>query len=136
MIKKRISRILIVTITSLLVLKACVPDNDAGVIFRDDYLGIWDVNETEGAFAPQFYVVTITAGPGEDDILISGLYNTPGTEVLVTVNGPSLNMPSQQSAGIMFSGSGLADNDLSSIALEFTANDGTGNDQVKAVLTP
>ena len=119
-----------------LVLNSCVPDDDDGIILRSDYIGIWDVNETEGNFAPQFYSVNISAGTGEDEIVISGLYNTPGTQVQASINGPSISIPSQQTGGISFSGSGQANDGLTRIDLSFTANDGTGNDQVKAVLTP
>ena len=135
MIRASISRIVILCAISLVLLNSCEPDNNSEIIFRDDYLGIWDANETEGNLAPQFYVVTIAAGPGQDELYISGLYNTPGTEVLVTVNGPTFVIPSQSTSGITFSGSGLSDNQLTSISLNFIANDGTGNDQVRAVLT-
>lgn len=135
MIMKSLSRLIVLLGLGLLLITACEPDNNTDIFLRDDYLGIWDVNETAGNFAPQFYMVTISAGPGEDDIYIQRLYNTPGTEVLTVVNGPSLSIPSQQTGGITFSGSGLADAGLTSISLTFTANDGTGNDQVRAVLT-
>jgi hypothetical protein len=133
---RSIFRLVITLAVTGILINSCTPDNDDSIILRDDYLGTWDVNETAGNFAPQFYSVEITAGPGEDEILIEGLYNVPGTQVRVNVNGPSLFIPSQQTAGISFSGSGTSIADLSRINLNFTANDGTGNDQVAAILTP
>lgn len=118
-----------------IMVNSCVPDDDDSIILRDDYLGIWNVNETAGNFAPQFYSVEITQGPGEDEIFIEGLYNVPGTQVRANVSGPVLMIPQQQTAGISFSGSGTAVSDLNRIDLSFTANDGTGADQVRAVLT-
>lgn len=119
-----------------ILVNSCTPDDDDAIILRDDYLGTWDVNETAGNFAPQFYSVEITEGPGDDEIIVEGLYNIPGTQVRVNVSGPSLIIPQQQSAGISFSGSGISTADLTRIDLNFIANDGTGNDQVTAILTP
>jgi hypothetical protein len=126
--------ILILASTAIMV-SSCVPDED-GIILRDDYLGTWDVNETAGNFAPQFYSVRISEGPGENEIFIQGLYNVPGTQVKANVSGPVLTIPAQQTGGISFLGSGTSTLDLSRINLSFTANDGTGIDQVVAVLTP
>lgn len=125
---------LVVLFSALII--SCEPDNDSGIIIRDDLIGIWDVNETKGNAAPQFYVVRIKEGIGDDEILIEDLYNTLGTEVLAKVDGPNLNIPQQQTGGVSFNGFGLIQTDLSSISLEFTANDGTGDDQVEAILTP
>lgn len=133
--KAGVIRYLLVFSAALFLLQGCVPDGDGTLFLREDYLGTWDVHETEGNFAPQYYSVDIIAGPGEDDIIISRLYNASGTRVEVIVNGPNLSIPTQQTAGISFSGSGSANSDLTRIDLSFTANDGTGNDQVRAELT-
>lgn len=132
---RSLTRLILILAGSVILVNSCVPDDDDGIILRDDYLGIWDVNETAGNFAPQFYSVEITEGPGEDEIFIEGLYNVPGTQVRANVSGPVLSIPLQQTGGISFSGSGNATSDLSRINLNFTANDGTGTDQVVAILT-
>lgn len=119
------------------VLTSCEEDDDINdVNLRDDYLGTWNANETTGWNAPQFYSVEINRGAASDEILIEGLYNNPDIEVAATVSGFDLSIPSQTSDSIQFSGSGQANADFDQITINFTANDGTGNDEVKAVLTP
>ena len=123
-------------LAGMLLFTACAPESDEELILRDDYLGVWSVNETTGNNAPQFYNVNITAGSGENDIIINGLYNVSSTEVSATVDQFALIIPQQQSSSISFVGDGFANTEITRITLEFTANDGTGDDEVTAVLTP
>jgi len=118
-------------------LVSCQDDNgdDNPGSVRDDYLGVWECVENTGVAAPQFYTVNVTAGNGSDKIIINGLYNISGTEVSATIDGLNVSIPSQTSEGISFSGSGQANSDIDQLNLNFTANDGSGNDNVEAVLT-
>lgn len=107
------------------------PDSPGAI--RDNYLGVWQVTENTGRNAPQVYQVEILAGPGTSDIVIEDLYNVSGTAVDALVDGTDLSIANQSSQNITFSGSGTARNNYERIDLNFTANDGTGPDQVSAV---
>ena len=110
-------------------------DNGPNTNLRDDYLGTWNCVENTGISSPQFYIVEITAGNGNSDIVINGLYNISGTTVRAVIDGLMITIPSQTSNDISFSGSGQANTDLNQVNLNFTANDGSGNDVIEAVLT-
>lgn len=103
---------------------------------RDRYVGIWQVTENTGINHPQFYTVNIKAGAEVDEIVIEGLYNEPSARVEASVSGTALTIPNQNTAGINFIGDGTANTDFSQLLLTFTANDGSGNDVVEAVLVP
>lgn len=133
---KQLGRILFCTLLVSAVFVACEEDPDEDIDFRDEYLGSWNANETTGWNAPQFYTVEITRGTSSNDIVIEGLYNNADVEILATVNGFQMSIPTQTSNDIEFSGSGQANADFDQITINFTANDGSGNDEVKAVLTP
>lgn len=117
-----------------LVLAGCEKDLPTDQNLRDDYLGDWNVNETTGVNAPQFYEVTAVKGSAPDELIFEGLYNFPQTEVLATADGFQLSIAQQSSQGITFSGSGQANADFDQVTLNFVADDGTGKDTVKAVL--
>ena len=123
---------------ALLIFTACAeepgPNDPASA--RDNYLGPWLVNENTGRFAPQSYSIEIVAGMGDSDIIIEGLYNIPSTRVNATVNGLTLNIPNQTTDDISFRGSGTSNTSHDQISLSFTANDGSGADNVEAVLVP
>ena len=86
--------------------------------------------------SPQFYQVNIVAGDADDEIVIEGLYNEVNSKVVALVTGTQISIPNQNSAGVTYVGSGTANADYSQIALSFTANDGSGPDQIEAVLVP
>jgi len=117
---------------------ACVPDDNTEdpLANRAKYLGVWQVTENTGINHPQFYPVNISAGSQDDEIVIEGLYNETGTNVIALVNGNLLSIPNQNSDGIIFQGSGQANASFSQISLSFTANDGSGPDNIEAVLVP
>ncbi len=117
---------------------ACEEDNpfEDPSANRDNYLGTWQVTENTGINHPQFYSINITAGTQDDEIVIQGLYNEPQVRVAGVVSGNSLSLPSQQSQGVNFVGSGTANADFSQIQITFTADDGAGPDVVEAVLVP
>lgn len=117
---------------------SCAPDNgtEDPTANRAKYLGVWQVAENTGINHPQFYSVNISAGNQDDEIVIAGLYNETGTNVVALVSVNSLSIPNQSSAGISFQGSGQANASFSQISLSFTANDGSGPDNIEAVLVP
>lgn len=120
----------------LLVVVACEEDqSDPTIDFIAEYTGTWDVIENTGINAPQVYEVQITRGSGDNEIVINGLYNISNTAVTASINEFSLTIPNQQSESIHFEGSGEANADFDQITLNFTADDGSGDDEVEAVLT-
>ena len=122
------------TLLSIMVV-SCAEDDDDDINFIAEYTGTWDCNEKTGINAPQIYKVNIQRGSSDQEIIINQLYNLSNTAVRASINGFSLNIPQQTSGGVSFSGSGNADADFQQISLNFTANDGSGNDQVSATLS-
>gem|GEM_PF-442403 len=125
-------------LVTFLFLVACAEEpgpNDPSSI-RDNYLGQWLVTENSGRFAPQSYSVEIIAGAADSEMVIEGLYNLPDTRVRATVDGLSLAIPNQTTGGVNFKGSGTSNADYDQVALTFTADDGTGADNVEAVMVP
>lgn len=101
---------------------------------REPFLGLWTVTETEGELAPQTYGIEIYAIGLQNDVGITGLYNQGGGFVLQgEVSGRTLLIPLQNVGGLLIGGSGTIDSDFNQIEFNFTANDGSGNDQVKAI---
>lgn len=123
-------------LTTAIIFTSCAEDEDPVGITRDDYLGVWQVSENTGWNAPQNYSVEIITGSADDEIIIEGLYNVANTQVICIVNGTALSIPSQNTEGILFSGLGSANSDFDQISLSFTADDGSGEDNVEAVLIP
>jgi hypothetical protein len=135
------SKFLRVLILSLLMgglLAGCEEEpgpNDPAAI-RDNFLGQWLVNENMGQFAPQTYTVEIVAGAENDEMVLEGLYNFPATRVTVVLNGLDWIIPNQTTGSVNFVGNGTSNTSYDQIALSFTANDGSGPDNVEAVLVP
>ena len=122
------------TLISFIVV-SCAKDNDDDINFVAEYTGTWDCNEKTGINAPQIYKVNIQRGSSDQEVIINQLYNLPNTAVRANINGFNLTIPQQTSAGVSFSGSGSADAEFGQISLTFTANDGSGDDQVSATLS-
>lgn len=123
--------IIIITVFIFTVL-GCVeetnPDNA-----REDFLGNWTCNEYEGDFAPQTYNVEVIATGPSNDVIIRGLYNQgPGFDIFGIVNGSSITIQNQTVDGIQIGGIGNINDNLNRVELSFTANDGSGVDDVKA----
>ncbi|MEQ9261698.1 MAG: hypothetical protein RLP14_00920 [Owenweeksia sp.] len=114
---------------------SCAEDNDDDINFIAEYTGTWDCKENTGINAPQVYKLSIQRGINDQEIIINNLYNLSGTAVKANINGFSLTIPQQTSDGVSFSGSGSAGAEFQEINLNFTANDGSGDDKVSAVLT-
>lgn len=134
--RKKVSKSLFWAFALMMMLWSCETDNgtEDPLSIRDNYLGTWQVTENTGINNPQFYTVTITSGDADDELLIQGLYNESASRVVALVNGTQLNIPSQVSADLTFVGSGSANADYSQIALSFSADDGSGPDNVEATL--
>lgn len=117
---------------------ACEVDdgNEDPLANRAKYLGVWQVTENTGINHPQFYSVNISAGTQDDEIVIAGLYNESATRVVALISGNSLSIPNQNTASLNFQGSGQANAAFSQISLSFSADDGSGPDNIEAVLVP
>lgn len=109
---------------------------DDGKNYQQEFIGTWNVLEKTGLNAPQNYTVEISAGSTENKIIIKGLYNRPAVVLNAELYGLTLDIPSQTSDSISFVGSGKANVNFDQITIDFVANNGTGEDQVKAILTP
>lgn len=120
---------------ALLVIVGCEEDINPDVSLRDEYLGGWSANDKEGWNAPAFYDIFIVSGSDPDMILIKGLYNHPNVELEAYVTDYEVEIPTQMSDSITFAGSGKANVDFDQITFEYTANDGSGSDEVKTVCT-
>lgn len=121
----------------LLAIPACEEDSDpnANLDTRNEFLGRWEVIENTGINAPQVYSIQISEGATADEIILNGLYNISAVRVTALVSEFSISIPNQETEGITFRGSGEATVDFDQITLNFTANDGSGDDGVEAVLT-
>lgn len=109
---------------------------DDGKNYQQEFIGTWNVLEKTGLNAPQSYTVEITAGANENKIIIKGLYNRPDVVLNAELYGLTLDIPAQTADSISFVGSGKANVNFDQITIDFVANNGTGDDQVKAILTP
>lgn len=132
----RIHNLVYFLVLSLLVI-GCTPDDDlqSPASFQERYIGTWDCEETTGINAPQFYTINISAGAGEDELIIKNLYGEP-TQLNAFISGLNLSIPSQSTMGITISGSGQANADFEQIIVNFSASDGASTDQVRAILRP
>lgn len=120
-------------IAIVLFLQACETDQDDQST-REDFLGQWTCTEIEGELAPQTYAIEIYAIGLGNAVGIRGLYNQGNNFVLNgEISGRTIMLPLQMVGGITFGGSGTMTSELDEIKLNFTANDGSGNDQVKAI---
>jgi len=111
---------------------ACVEETDPNNA-REDFLGNWTCNEYEGDFAPQTYNVEVTPSGSSNDVRIYGLYNQGSSFVLSgSVSGQTIYIDNQTVNGITISGFGNINNNLDRVDVTFSANDGSGTDNVKA----
>ena len=133
---KRIIRSLSLVALLSVILISCEEDKPIdNSNIRDEYLGDWSANDVEGWNAPAFYDITIKAGSQSDEIIIVGLYNNPNVELEAYLDEYEVDIPSQSSDSISFSGSGKANVEFDQITFQYTSNDGSGSDQVKTVCT-
>jgi hypothetical protein len=137
-LRSRIARPLLLLIALITVTSACETDDNTEdpLANRAKYVGVWQVTENTGINHPQFYPVNISAGTEDDEIVITGLYNESGAKVGAIVSGNTLSIPNQNTGGVSFQGSGQANASFSQISLSFAADDGSGPDNIEAVLVP
>ena len=115
-----------------IVFTACVEETDPNNA-REDFLGNWTCNEYEGDFAPQTYNVEVLATGSGNDVIIRGLYNQgTGFDVAASVSGSNIDIPTQTEDGFTLAGFGTINDNLNRVELTFTADDGSGPDNVKA----
>lgn len=125
----------IVSLFAILVVGCAEDTSPDDYSIREEYLGEWSANDREGWNAPAFYDIMITAGDDADQIYITGLYNHPSVVLEAYINDYEVEIPSQISDSISFAGSGKANVDFDQITFDYTANDGSGSDEVKTVCT-
>lgn len=125
----------ILLIASSVFIIGCAEEEEPDIAFRDEYIGVWNCREITGINAPQTYLVNISAGSGVNDLIITNLYSS-GTSYDGVVSRLEVRISPQSSNGISVSGAGIINKDFNQIELDFAANDGSGADEVKAVLTP
>ncbi|KFD39821.1 hypothetical protein AT05_03330 [Schleiferia thermophila str. Yellowstone] len=127
--------LLLLTLSTSFALLSCERDDFDINDPRLNYTGTWDVKETEGDFAPQSYTVTIDLGELANNLIIRGLYaQGPNFTTTALVSGRSLDIPVQTRTGLTLSGSGTANQNYTEISLQFSVNDGSSTDNVKAEL--
>ena len=111
---------------------ACVEETDPNNA-REDFLGNWTCNEYEGDFAPQTYNVEVLATGNGNDVVIRGLYNQgTGFDLVASVSGSNIDIPTQEEAGFIVAGFGTINNNLNRVELSFSVDEGGLVDNVKA----
>lgn len=114
---------------------ACEKEPEPSPNMREEYLGVWQVLESEGQFAPQSYSVEIIEGQSPDAIIIKGLYDYDSLSIKGRVDGYYMEIPLQQLLQFSFWGQGQANADFDQISIHFKVQDPIGIDSVKAILT-
>jgi hypothetical protein len=104
------------------------PDTDV----REKFLGAWTVSEEVAGASTGTYPATVTLdSTNTSRIRIANIYNLGnGQSVLATVASNSLDIATQTVSGITIGGSGSFV--ASSFVLNYTANDGSQTESVKA----
>tara|TARA_R110002096_G_scaffold81187_1_gene189509 strand:- start:167 stop:571 length:405 start_codon:yes stop_codon:yes gene_type:complete len=132
---KIIFRISLIVVLLSVIMISCEEDSLPGENYQDQFVGNWNVLEKTGINSPQNYVVEIVRGATQNEIFIKGLYNNPSIMVKAELFGLELDIPFQTSDGISFIGSGQANIGFDQVTINFRANDGSGEDQVNAILS-
>ena len=99
---------------------------------RDKFTGMWTVNEeTNGSSSGSYPSIVVKDSANASQIRINNIFNL-GNDIFVKalVAGNSLDINSQLAGGLIISGSGQFNG--TSFVLNYTVNDGSGNDSVKA----
>ncbi len=133
---KNLIRVFAVIFMIIFIVSSCEKDPPMDENYQSQFIGTWDVIQKEGLNSPQNYPVEIRAGANQNEIIIEGLYNSPAVSIMADIYGLSLEIPTQKSDSITFSGSGQANLSFDQITINFVANDGSFDDHVKAILTP
>lgn len=122
---------------ALFSLHACTEEDpiEPNVDPREKFIGTWNVQEKIDGQVTGAYQSTVTNDAGNTArISIGNIYNLgASTSVKALIAGNSIDISSQVVTGITIEGNGLyAGNGFT---LNYTANDGTGAENVEAVFT-
>jgi hypothetical protein len=124
-----------VVLLSILALPGCLPDDDNDPIA--DWVGSWTVRETQGEFAPQTYTLEISRSASlmGDKVTLRGLY-AQGSNFAVSgdVTNAGLTIPLQTRDGFTISGEAKQESSNNAAKLTFSIDDGSGNDNVVAIM--
>ncbi|MEZ5172662.1 MAG: hypothetical protein R2850_03945 [Bacteroidia bacterium] len=124
-------------LVALLSLNACTEEDpiEPNVDPREKFIGTWNVQEKIGGQVTGAYQSTITNDAGNTArISIGNIYNLgAATSVKALIAGNSIDISAQVVTGITIEGTGLYAGD--GFTLNFTANDGTGAENVEAIYT-
>lgn len=113
---------------------SCVKEED-NLDTVDKWVGVWTCAEVEGDFAPQTYDIEIIGKTEGNQVSVVGLYNQGSSFFIdAEVSGDLIEIPQQTEYGITIYGDGVINTADDMITLFFTANDGAGPDNVKAIL--
>jgi hypothetical protein len=119
-----------------LLLGACATEDGPTTGTRDELYGPWLVNESSAA-GPQAYTVTISQGPGTNDVLISNFHNEGAGAVarMELVTNTAVSIPEQWLPGnIRITGNGAITSNYGQINLSYSVDDGTGAEQIQSVM--
>lgn len=119
-----------------LVVGACTTEDAPSTGTRDELYGPWLVNESS-AGGPQAYTVNITQGPGANDVLIANFHNegAGATARMELITNTNVVIPDQFLPGnIRVVGNGAITSNYGQINLSYTVDDGTGAEQIQAVM--
>lgn len=128
MIKNRSSFILI-CLGLLLLIGSCRKDTVSDVATREDYLGIWQCNEYDlnNQLIATFQIEIISHPDFFDKILIDNFNQLgQGFQLEGVVNNTSIDFPQQILSSTTVSGHGFITDQLQTIELQYSVEDGTG----------
>lgn len=116
-------------ILTLIILSSCNPDNDCiTTVTRDDYLGIWQCDETQNSQPPTTFQVEILKHPTDNSRVLIDNFNQlgAGNQAEANIDNTSIYLdPSVLLVGNTVSGSGFICN-LNTIELQYVIDDGGG----------
>mgnify|MGYP006966886464 CR=1 FL=1 len=126
---KNIAHTTLLFLSLMLLLGACKKDNDPDVATRDDYLGVWQCNEYDlnHQLIATFQIEIISHPSFSDKVLIDNFNQLgQGFQLEGVVNNTFIDFPQQILSSTTISGSGLITNNLNTLDLQYSVDDGTG----------
>ena len=121
----------------ILFINSCQKDtNSSSLDARDQYTGVWNVDENSSLSGSYKYDVSIENDPSNSSqVLIFNFYNLGSSlNVFAIATESSLTIPSQTNSGDKISGSGILSN-KNKISLQYTVTVGGDIDHVTATYT-
>ncbi len=132
---KRIKKVSLIffSLLSFCSINSCTQD-DLGDS-RDNLVKTWRCQEQSELFGVQYYDVEISKSDSDElQILMYNFFDRK-KDVLANLDGNALSIPKQTVDGWDIEGSGEISADLSKISWTFTADDGTGVQNISAYFT-